>query len=320
MDEQFETRPLLAPEMLLNLVRRRTLPSLLRLVVHLGAFVIVITLLVQNSAHPLLAGVLAVALAWIWSGLFAPFHECTHRTAFRSLLGNRIGAWLTGIPFGMAPSVYRIFHYEHHRHTQDLEQDPELGDARYAAWPPTRFTWLIAASGYGLILLKLRPLLGFALKPQHEWHTFARWAKRIDEPERIVFECRVLLSAWLLFLISAVLVIPGGGWLIFAAWLAHVFQALWVIAEHTGLPHTGSILARTRSVVTNPFVRFWLWNMNYHAEHHAWPAIPWHQLPAAHALVAPQLGSRVAGYAALHRNVLAGRNFPSGDPPFTSPG
>lgn len=315
VDEQFETRPLLAQDDLRRLLTRRTFPTLLRLTLHLGAFVTAAVLVTRSADNPWLAFPLSLALAWIWSGLFAPFHECTHRTAFRSPAGNRIGAWLTGVPFGMAPMVYRIFHYEHHRHTQDLERDPELsGDPRYAAWPPTPGTWIRAMTGYGLIMLKLRPLLGFAFKPHSEWESFARWAPRIDDPARIVFECRVVLGVWSVFLLAAISVIPGGGWLLFAAWVTHVFQVLWVSAEHTGLPLEGSILARTRTVESTPFVRFWIWNMNHHAEHHAWPAIPWHQLPATHRLVASRLESFVPGYAALHRSVLSGRTLPRGDP------
>lgn len=315
MEEQFETRPLLAPTDLRRLLTRRDLPSALRLALHFGAFVALVAAVMQSADTPGLALPLSLALAWVWSGLFAPFHEATHRTAFTTPRANRIATWLAGIPFGMAPSVYRTFHYEHHRHTQDPARDPELsGDPRYAAWPPTPGTWLRAMSGYGLILLKARPLLGFALTPRAHWHRFARWAERIEDPARLVFECRLLLALWVLFLGAAAFWLPGGGWLLFAAWFTHVFQVLWVSAEHTGLPLEGSILARTRTVTSNPFVRFWLWNMNYHAEHHAWPAIPWHQLPAAHALVRPQLESCVTGYQALHRSVLGGETLPRGDP------
>ncbi len=315
MEEQFETRPLLAPEELRQRLTRRTGPSLRRLALHLGVFIALGFGVVRYADQPLLAFPLSLALAWVWSGLFAPFHECTHRTAFRSPRGNRLGAWLTGVPFGMAPAVYRTFHYEHHRFTQDVDQDPELaGDPRYALWPPNLRAWLIAMSGYGLIMLKLRSLLGFACKPRTRWETFARWAPRIEDPARVVRECRLLLACWGLFIVAALCWLPGGGWLLFAAWLTHVFQVLWVASEHTGLPHEGSILARTRSVASNSFVRFWLWNMNYHAEHHAWPAIPWHQLPATHRLVEPQLDSFVSGYAALHRSVLSGHTLPRGDP------
>ena len=313
MEEQFENRALLPPGVLKPLLERRTWPSLWRLSLHLSSFLAVGVLLALRATEPLFALPLSLALAWIWSGLFAPFHECTHRTAFRTPLGNRVGAWLTGIPFGMAPLVYRTFHYEHHRHTQDPSQDPELLDPRYAHWPDSRMGWLIANSGYGLLMLKLRPLLGFAFKPRERWPEFAPWSRHVSEPGRLALECRVLLALWITFVVWAVF-LPGGLWFLFAAWFTHVFQTLWVSAEHSGLPLDGSILRRTRTVRSNAFVRFWLWNMNYHAEHHGWPAIPWHRLPDAHALVMPHLGSFVRGYSALQSNVFRGRNLPVGDP------
>jgi len=313
MEEQFETRTLIPPAALKPLLARRTWPSVIRLTLHLLAFAGFGIALTLNATRPWLALPLAVALAWVWSSLFAPFHECTHRTAFRSPAGNRMGAWITGIPFGMAPSVYRTFHYEHHRHTQDLARDPELLDPRYALWPDTRLGWFIANSGYGLMMLKIRPLLGFALKDSSRWQEFAPWVSQATDPEQLARECRILLACWVGFL-GSVLLLPGGLWWWFAAWFTHVFQTLWVSAEHSGLPHEGSILRRTRTVRTNPFVRFWLWNMNYHAEHHGWPAIPWHQLPAAHNQISAHLESNVRGYTALQSNIYHGRDLPVGDP------
>lgn len=306
MDEQFEHRALIDPGTLRELLQRSDLPSAIRLGVHLAVFVLLFAGVIAAHAQPLLAAILAIALAWVWSGLFAPFHECTHRTAFRSPRANVIGAWLSGIPFMMAPAVYRTFHFEHHRHTQDPDKDPELqGDPRYAAWPVGVRGWLTMASGWGLLQLKLRPLIGFACRPQRDWERFARWAPCIVDGPGLVRECRILLAVWITFVVSTLLFTPGGGWLLFAAWLTHVFQVLWVASEHTGLPLDGSILARTRTVTSNPFVRFWIWNMNYHAEHHAWPGIPWYRLPAAHAHLRNHLGTLEHGYVDLHRSVLA---------------
>lgn len=316
MDEQFESRQLIPLERLRELQTRDDASSAIRLALHLAAFIALIMLLVGHADAPLTAFLLAVALAWVWSGLFAPFHECTHQTAFRSRTGNRIGVWLTGIPFLMAPAVYRTFHFEHHRHTQDPDKDPELqNDPRYLHWPTGWSNWLTAASGMGLLRLKLVPLFGFALRAQKDWHEFAPWADKIHDPVEIVRDTMIVLMSWVFFVVACVLWIPGGWWLLFAAWFTHVFQTLWISAEHTGLPTAGTILDRTRTVTSNTFVRFWIWNMNYHAEHHAWPGLPWHQLPAAHREVAHELGSFVPGYAALHRNVINAVGTPSCDTP-----
>jgi fatty acid desaturase len=38
----------------------------------------------------------------------------------------------------------------------------------------------------------------------------------------------------------------------------------------------------TRTVYMNPVFRFLYWNMNYHIEHHMFPMVPYHALPALH--------------------------------------
>lgn len=315
MDEQFETRPILATERLRVLQNREDLPSIVRLSMHLITFLALGALVLKYHNLTLAAFLLSVALAWVWCGLFAPFHECTHQAAFKTKRLNTIGTWLAGVPFAMSPSVYKTFHFEHHRHTQDVDKDPELlNDSRYLEWPAGQKNWFSMALGLGLINLKLSPLLGFAFKPRERWHEFAKWVHLAPDPARLVLECKIITVSWLVFLVACLFWIPGGGWLVFAAWLTHVFQTLWVASEHTGLPTDGNILRRTRTVTTNPFVRFWLWNMNYHAEHHAWPSIPWHQLPSAHQEVSVQLESWVPSYSALHRNIIRAENLPSCDP------
>jgi fatty acid desaturase len=39
-----------------------------------------------------------------------------------------------------------------------------------------------------------------------------------------------------------------------------------------------------------------MWNMPFHAEHHMYPSIPFHRLPAAHAAIRSRLGSLQPGY------------------------
>jgi fatty acid desaturase len=39
----------------------------------------------------------------------------------------------------------------------------------------------------------------------------------------------------------------------------------------------------SRTICLNPVLRFVYWNMNYHVEHHMYPLVPYHALPALHA-------------------------------------
>jgi len=316
MDESFESRPLLTRETLRALQQRRDAPSVMRLTLHLGAFLFGAAEVTYSAPFPIAAAVAAVVLGAMWATLFAPFHECTHLTAFRSRRLNAVGAWLSGIPFGMAPAVYRAFHFAHHRYTHDPTRDPEIGGApdKLAAWPTNGLAWLSLVCGVWLLLLKATVLVKFSLLSTSRPEQIAPWAP-VEQRSRLVWETRVVALCWLALGVAVLLGISGSGWLVVALVLSHFFQAVWITTEHTGLPFEGTILARTRTMHTSAFVRWWLWNMNYHAEHHAWPAIPWYQLPAVHARIARHLDHESHGYWRLQLNVLRGKNLPDGVPP-----
>jgi fatty acid desaturase len=58
--------------------------------------------------------------------MFAPMHECVHRTAFASRLANEIVGWSAGVLSFYNSTYYRHYHTWHHRYTQDAARDPEL--------------------------------------------------------------------------------------------------------------------------------------------------------------------------------------------------
>jgi fatty acid desaturase len=77
--------------------------------------------------------------------------------------------------------------------------------------------------------------------------------------------------------------------------VSHVFLGLWLTAEHTGCPFEGTVIERTRTLQSNRLLRFFLWNMNYHSEHHGWPGVPWYRLQQLNEKV-EGLTERGAGY------------------------
>jgi len=64
-------------------------------------------------------------------------------------------------------------------------------------------------------------------------------------------------------------------------------------------------LTNTRTTHTLLPVRILMWEMPYHAEHHRWPALPFHALAAAHESLGPRL-AHVArhGYLGFHLVLL----------------
>lgn len=315
MDESFAPRDLIERETLRDLCTRRDLPSVHRLAVHVGAIGCVTLWLASAARTPWSASGGVVVLAALLAAQFAPFHECTHRTAFASRRANEIGAWLCGSLWLFAPAIYRVFHFEHHRHTQDPARDPELGGQLdvHGVWPRSLAGWLKLVPVH-LLAMKLDVMWRCAWLPVTRWRGFASWASAEDQAA-CTRDARIALGLWTGVLVMALIGVAGARPFIIAAVLSHSFIGLWLPCEHRGLPDDGNIFARTRTTATNAWVRFWIWNMNYHAEHHAWPAIPWHRLPAAHALARPHLEHHVRGYLAMHANVLTGRNRPTCDAP-----
>ena len=54
----------------------------------------------------------------------------------------------------------------------------------------------------------------------------------------------------------------------------------------------------TRTTLTLPLVRLFAWNMPYDAEHHAYPAVPFHALPRLHERVRGRIANLESGYLA----------------------
>ncbi len=64
------------------------------------------------------------------------------------------------------------------------------------------------------------------------------------------------------------------------------------------------MLRSSRSTRSNRLVRRLAWNMPYHAEHHAYPALPFHALPAAHGLLTDRIETQAPGYWAAQGDIL----------------
>lgn len=75
--------------------------------------------------------------------------------------------------------------------------------------------------------------------------------------------------------------------------------------EHTGMAESPNMLENTRTTQTNFLVRFFYWNMPFHAEHHLYPSVPFHALPQLHhEKVREHLSEIAPGVASVHYKIL----------------
>lgn len=229
--------------------------------------------------------------------LFAPLHEAIHWTAFRSRRLNELVAWICGALLILPPEYFRAFHFAHHRHTQDPARDPELATPK----PRSLGQYLWQASGVPYWRERITTTLRHA-------------RGRVEEPfigprqrPRMVREARVLLAACALAALGSLAASSGA---LAVLWLGPALLGqpclrLYLMAEHTGCPLVASMLENSRTTRTLAPVRRLAWNMPYHAEHHAYPALPFHALPAAHRLLRDRIKVQADGYVEVHREILA---------------
>jgi fatty acid desaturase len=284
----------LAPDARAALTRRASAPGLLHLAGHLGAILATGTLIaLQAPLWWLLLPVHGVLIVF----LFTLQHECTHRTPFASdrlcdALGHGIGFVLLN-PFGW----FRPFHFAHHRHT-NRPGDPELDGPRLK----TRAQWFWHVSGIPYWRAQISLLIRLA-----RGRETPAWLPAAIRP-RATAEARVLLALYTLAALT-LLVSPMLLWLwIVPCLLGQPALRLYLLAEHGDCPQVADMLENTRTTFTTRAVRALAWNMPYHAEHHLAPQVPFHRLPALHAMIRDRLRVTAPGYAAFTRAYLARRS------------
>jgi fatty acid desaturase len=228
--------------------------------------------------------------------LFAALHESIHRTAFANRRLNDVVAWICGALLVLPPAYFRSYHMAHHRHTQQPGLDPELAAPKPASLGA--YLWYLSGLPYWA----------------ERFSTTLRLARgRVTEPfipdhlrPAIVGEARSLLGLYALIALASVALQSSTAiwyWIV-PALLGQPVLRLFLLAEHAGCPRVPEMLQNSRTTLSLWPLRRLAWNMPYHAEHHAYPALPFHALPKAHALLADAIVCQATGYLPVHREIL----------------
>ncbi len=277
-----------------TLLQRSDRKGLVRLAGHLAALGATGSLIALAApGWPMLLPLHGILLAF----LFCLLHEAVHGTPFRSAWLNGAAARAAGFVVFLPPAWFRAFHMAHHRHTHDPARDPEL--ARPLPQSKAGLAWHIAGGSYWV--REARVLLANAAGRNRD--AFVPPSAR----GAVAREARLFL---LLYAGAAALSVHLGAAALLWLWLLPLllgqpFLRLYLLAEHTGCPHTPDMLRNTRTTFTNPLVRFVAWNMPYHVEHHVHPAAPFHKLPAFHKILRGDLAVTADGYPAAARAAVS---------------
>ena len=287
---------ILTPAELQALSRRSDRSGALQIGIHVALIAGGVWLVATADRWTLLPAMLLLGIAQ--AALFAPIHETMHNTAFASRRANAWVGWLAACPSLLNRQFYTAFHLAHHRHTQDPERDPELGGPK-----PDNAASYLARIG---ALPYWRTRLGVL---RDGWRGDLSAYPYITD--RVAPEVVASLRLMSLFVLAcaALSMVLVGWWAPLVFWLipqaiGQPFLRLYLLTEHTLCSMDANGLTNTRTTLTNAAMRLLMWNMSYHTEHHLYPSIPFHRLPAAHATLRSRLGVLQHGYVAWHVGFL----------------
>ncbi|MBU3738193.1 MAG: fatty acid desaturase [Rhodoferax sp.] len=285
----------LVPRQTMNsLMQRTNRHALLHLAGHLAS-ILVAGSLVAWAGEDWLALPWMFLLGVLLVHLFAPQHECAHYSAFRTRRLNEWVASLIGAIIVVPEVHFRYEHTDHHTHTNRTGSDPQM-----IPLPRSRWAYWFYLSGV-----------------PYWWNAFSgvfvRALGRLNDAERqfipgpkkstVIWEARLHAA---LYLALGVAMLSGASAL-FQYWLLPLLLGQPVMrfirmAEHAGRPTQFDLLVNTRSSRVDWPWRFIAWNMNFHAEHHLAPQMPFHALPKLHQLVEDRIPVGT-GYRAAHREI-----------------
>jgi fatty acid desaturase len=227
--------------------------------------------------------------------MFAPMHECVHKTAFKTPWLNDLLGWIAGALCFYNFTYYRRYHTWHHRYTQDAELDPELETPK----PANRFQYWLHLSGLPFWSHKLPDLIAMAAGKQYPY---------VPEQSRsvVAWSARAQLGLYLVLLVGSLVLRTTLAWWywLLPAMLAQPLLRAILIVEHTGCTTDTNGLTNTRTTLASLPVRFLMWNMPFHAEHHLYPSITFFCLPRAHHELKNRLAHIAPSYPAANMEVL----------------
>jgi fatty acid desaturase len=209
------------------------------------------------------------------ASMFAPMHEGVHRTPFANNRLNDAVAWCAGVLSFYNSTFYRHYHKWHHLYTRIPGKDPELTDMK----PSNLCKYLLIISGLPWWLGKIRGHFRAALGQLNDCPFIPDKAQK-----EVIHSTRWQLAVYAAAI--AISITVNQPWFLLY-WLLPLVVGqpilrFILLAEHTGCTLDANLLTNTRTTLTLWPVRFLMWNMPFHAEHHLYPSIPFHALPKAH--------------------------------------
>jgi fatty acid desaturase len=230
--------------------------------------------------------------------LFVLAHDAAHYRLFESRRLNDLVGRIVGSAGGVSMLSYRVIHRLHHNHLYGA-LDPDI--ALHGGYPRGKaYLWRkLALDAIGVNAFKtfayffgnpaINAATGAAQRPLDDTSDSLRAAARRDRWGVVVFHVGAPLMALAIGGPAAL----GKFLVLWTLPLLTVIQPilrLRAICEHGAVTDLTTPLTAARTNVVGPLARLALFphHVNYHVEHHLFPAVPHYRLPQLHAALQTQ--------------------------------
>ncbi|MDD2763162.1 MAG: fatty acid desaturase [Opitutaceae bacterium] len=255
-------------------------------------------------------------------------HELSHKTPFGHQVWNTFFLKVYAFLSWFDPLGYRLSHVRHHQVTVHADHDGEVVLPVGLDWYGVRFIlksltfdplallrllrfWVYAAFGRigpdnffkGTWLARVLPESNAELRREHR-----NWA-------------RVILLGHLAL---AAVFIATGHWILIVIFTFGCQYCSWLTVlcggpQHAGLsPNVADFRLCCRTYTCSWLPAFFYWNMQYHVEHHMFPAVPFYHLPRLRQAIAHDLPPAPHGLWATWRELIPVLRRQRRDPNYVS--
>lgn len=236
---------------------------------------------------------IVMAMGFILAGFLNLAHECLHQNIFKSKHTNYlIGSIAAGILL-INYTAYTDKHLKHHQHlgtSNDTESSGEFNSVS---------SYFFTLSGCSFLISQIR--LGVEII-FFKFPAYMRGRKRMSLARREAWG----ITLWIVVVLVLLTLFPKNTLSLYLAPLAVAY--FWIIfiglPEHYGCSATVPRYLCARTITSNWVVRYFMWNANFHAEHHRYPAAPSSLLETIALEEMGQAVYRERSYARWHLNLI----------------
>lgn len=241
-------------------------------------------------------------------------HELCHKTPFATQFWNGFFLRIFAFLGWFDPVGYRASHIRHHQATVYADHDGEVVLPQGLDWHGVKFILGSLTFKPSVVLRTLR-FFASAARGRLDRDGFfkAKWLQRVvpeSSPEQrreLVRWARVVLFGHTAL---AALFVATGHWFLVVIVTFGCLYCDWLVVlcgapQHVGLsPNVPDFRLNTRTYTCGALPAFLYWNMQYHVEHHMFPAVPFYNLPRLRRAIEHDLPPAPHGLLATWRELL----------------